>query len=75
MGTASPPPQRALLVEVNAITAAHQFDFIHWEFGAIASEIQRRWHPPPVPDSESDQQALVLTFLQQEEAIAELKYQ
>jgi hypothetical protein len=60
---------------VDAITAAHQFDFIHWEFGAIASEIQRRWNPPPVPDSESEQQSLVLTFLQQEEAIAELKYQ
>lgn len=74
LGTASAPAQYALLVEVDSITAAHQFDFIDWEFGAIASEIQRRWYPPPLPAAESDQQALVLTFLQQEERIAELKY-
>jgi hypothetical protein len=74
LGAASAPPQHALLVEVNTITAAHQFDFVDWEFGAIASEIQRRWDPPPLPDSESEQQALVLTFLQQEEYIAELKH-
>ena len=74
LGAASAPAQHALLVEVDAITAAHQFDFVDWEFGAVASEIQRRWAPPPLPNSESEQQALVLTFLEQEERIAELKH-
>lgn len=75
LGAGAPLPQHALPVEINAITAAHQFDFVDWEFGAIANEIQRRWQPPILPDTESEQQALVLTFLQQEERIAELKHE
>lgn len=70
LGSASVPPQGALLIDIETITAAHQFDFVDWESQALASELQRRLRPVDVPASMVEQQALVLTFLKQEEQVA-----
>jgi hypothetical protein len=67
LGTATPPPQGALLVEVDALTAAHCFDFVDWESQALLDELQRRWHPPALPASATEQAVLVQSFLQQQE--------
>ncbi len=73
LGTASAPPQYALLVEVDAITAVHQFDFVDWESWAIVGELGRRWKSPVLPTTEDEQRALIQTFLDQAERMAELE--
>jgi hypothetical protein len=73
LGTAAAPPQGSLLVDMAAATTGHHFDFVDWESQALLAELQRRWHPPPVPDSAAAQQALVLTFLNQAEHLAGLQ--
>lgn len=73
LGTTAAPPRGSLLVDMAAVTAGHHFDFVDWESQALLGELQRRWHPPPVPDSATAQQALVLTFLNQAEHLASLQ--
>jgi hypothetical protein len=73
LGTAAAPPQGSLWVDMTAVTAGHHFDFVDWESQALLGELQRRWHPPSVPDSAKAQQALVLTFLNQAEHLAGLQ--
>lgn len=75
LGAATTPPQGALLVEVDALTAAHRFDFVDWESQALLSELQRRWSPPALPASEAEQVALVQAFLQQEEQLLSVQSQ
>lgn len=71
--TASVPPRHALLVDVETITAGHQFDFVEWESWAILGEVRRRWHPPPLPATASEQHVLVQTFLDQAAYTAEME--
>ncbi|MCK6627437.1 MAG: hypothetical protein L6R45_19940 [Anaerolineae bacterium] len=73
LGEAATPPQGALLVELETITAPHLFDFVDWESQNLAAELQRRWQPPTLPESVTAQQALVQTFLQQEEQLLAVK--
>lgn len=73
LGEAATPPQGALLVELETITAPHRFDFVDWESQNLAAELQRRWQPPALPESVTAQQALVQTFLQQEEQLLAVK--
>lgn len=73
LGTAVAPPQGSLPVDVEAVTAGHRFDFVDWESQTLLSEVQRRWSPPSIPDSPKTQQALVLTFLNQEEHLTSLQ--
>lgn len=73
LGTAAVPPQGTLPVDLAAVTARYRFDFVDWESQALLGELQRRWSPPPVPDSLKAQQALVLTFLNQQEHLASLQ--
>jgi hypothetical protein len=60
-------------VEIDVVTATHQFDFVDWESWAIVSELRRRWNSPALPTAENEQQALVQTFLDQAKRIAELE--
>lgn len=69
LGAASVPPQGALPVDLEAVTAGQRFDFINWESQALAGELWRRWRPPALPETPA-QQALVRTFLQQQERLA-----
>lgn len=73
LGAAAAPPQGALLVELETITAQHRFDFVDWESRSLTAELQRRWQPPALPESAAEQQALVQTFLQQEEQLLAAK--
>jgi hypothetical protein len=70
---ASAPSNHALLVQVDEVTTSYQFDFVNWESMAVASEIGRHWQSPPLPDSETGQQTLVQSFLEQEQRIRELE--
>jgi hypothetical protein len=70
---ASAPSSQALLVQVNQVTASYRFDFVNWESMAVASEIGRRWHSPPLPDNQIGRQNLVQSFLEQEQRIRELE--
>ena len=75
LGTASVPPEQALLNRVAIVTAAHQFDFVDWESRALSSELARRWRPPALPHNQAEQLAMVQTFLDQEERIRELRHE
>ena len=70
---ASVPSSQALLVQVDQVTSSYQFDFVNWESLAVASEIGRRWHSPPLPDNQIGRQNLVQSFLEQEQRIRELE--
>jgi hypothetical protein len=71
--TAAVPSSQALLVQVDEVTTSYQFDFVNWESIAVTSEIERRWHAPPLPDSDIGQQTLVQSLLVQEQRIRELE--
>ncbi|NJN95117.1 MAG: hypothetical protein HC875_13930 [Anaerolineales bacterium] len=73
LGAATVPPQGALPVEVEAVTAPYSFDFVDWESQNLAAELQRRWQAPALPESAAEQHALVQTFLQQEEQLLAAK--
>ena len=73
LGVASVPPSQSLLVEVNAVTAVYQFDFIDWESQAIANELKRRILTRPVPVTITEQQEPVETYLQLEQQIRSLE--
>ncbi len=62
---AAAAPSTALLVQVEAVTAAYQFDFVDWVSGAIAAEAARRWKPPILPPTQAEQVALVQTYIDQ----------
>ncbi len=74
LGPTSAPSEQALLVQVERVTGPYQFDFVDWESWSIAGEIGRRWNPPRLP-SETEQNALVQTFLEQERRLDELEHQ
>ncbi|RPJ55029.1 MAG: hypothetical protein EHM12_13020, partial [Dehalococcoidia bacterium] len=72
---AAAPPAQALLVQVDAVTTGYQFDFVNWESLAVADEIGRRWHSPPLPAGDAEQRALVEKFLELEQLIRDLEGQ
>ena len=72
LGAASVEPEHALLFQINRVTAAHRFDFVAWETESLSEELIRRWWSVDVPNNEAEQQALVQTFLDQEQAIRDL---
>lgn len=74
LGAASAPPQSALPVQVDAVTAAHRFDLVDWESWAVTGEIGRRWNPPALPAGETEQRALVQTYLDQAQRLDTLQY-
>lgn len=65
LGDAAVPPQHALLVEVDQISHNYQFSFLDWESRTIADELARRWNPPTMPTTDSEQRQMVETFLEQ----------
>lgn len=73
LGNSASLPQHALPVDLELAAAPYQFDFVDWEFRAVASELARRWNPPPLPPAESDQAALAVMFVNQMERLAELE--
>lgn len=73
LGAATVPPQGALPVEVEAVTAPYSFDFVDWESQNLATELRRRWQPPALPESATEQQALIQTYLHQEEQLLATK--
>lgn len=73
LGAAAAPPQGALLVELESITAQHRFDFVDWESRSLAAELRQRWQAPALPESAAERRALVQTFLQQEEQLLAAK--
>ncbi len=73
LGAATVPPQGALPVEIEAVTAPYSFDFVDWESQNLVAELQRRWRPPALPESTAEQQALVQTYLHQEEQLLATK--
>lgn len=75
LGAASVPPEHALLVQVDQVTAPYRFDFVNWESEAVASEIWRRIVPPALPETETGQRALVDKFLKAEQNRHHLKQQ
>lgn len=75
LGTASVAPEHDLLVQVDAVTIPHQFDFIDWESQTITGEIGRRLSPPSLPESEIEERALVQTFIEQGEHIRSLEHE
>ncbi len=75
LGAAAAPPERALLVQVDRVTAPHRFDFVNWESKAVASEIWRRLIPTRLPATEVEQRALVDNFLEVEQSRRQLAQQ
>lgn len=73
LGAASAPPQHALPVQVNRVTAAYRFDFVDWESWAIAGELRRRWRPPALPPNSAGQRQLVETYLYYEQRRNEIE--
>ncbi len=75
LGAASAPPEHALLVQVDRVTAPYRFDFVNWESEAVVSEIWRRAIPPRLPAADADQRALVDSFLEVEQRRRQLEQQ
>jgi hypothetical protein len=70
---ATPPPESALLVQVEAVTQPDQFDFVDWVSQAVGDELARRWNPPPLPAAETEQTALMQTYLDQARRLDDLE--
>jgi hypothetical protein len=73
LGAASVAPEHDLLVHVNDVTSAYQFDFIDWESQALASELGRRLTRPRIPSGESEQRRLVEEFLALEQQVRDVE--
>ncbi len=71
--SASVATEHDLMVQVDAVTANHQFDFVNWISLAAASEVKRQVVPYAVPVDPLDQRLLVDTYLEQEAEIRRLK--
>jgi hypothetical protein len=73
LGAASVAPEHDLLVHVNEVTGAYQFDFIDWESQALASELGRRLTGPRIPAEGSEQRRLVEEFLVLEQQVRDVE--
>jgi hypothetical protein len=73
LGAASVAPEHDLLVHVNEVTGAYQFDFIDWESQALVSELGRRLTGPRIPAEGSEQRRLVEEFLVLEQQVRDVE--